>query len=89
MANVDVSYKGQIIATVNNGEEKILKTAGKYCEDNISLQLVGEEISKEDCITWETINENGEVVAARLYGPKPVRARQYKQRESLETVILG
>lgn len=89
MANVDVSYKGQIIATVNNGEEKILKTAGKYCEDNISLQLVGEEISNEDCITWETINENGEVVAARLYGPKSVRTRQYQQRNSLETVILG
>ena len=53
------------------------------------MQLVGEEISNEDCITWETINENGEVVAVRLYGPKPVRASQYEQRKSLESVILG
>lgn len=89
MANVDISYKGQKIATVNNGEEKILKTTGKYCEDNISLQLIDGEISNEDCITWESINENGEVVSARLYGSKPVRANQYYQRKSLESVILG
>ena len=88
MANVDISYKGQSIGSVNNEEEKILKTAGKYCEDNITLQLVGEEIPPGSCFTIETVNEKGEVVTAKLYGVKPVAPSKYYSEDSLETVSL-
>ena len=88
MANVDISYKGQSIGSVNNEEEKILKTAGKYCEDNITLQLIGEEIPPGSCFNLETVNEEGEVVTAKLYGVKPVAPSKYYSEDSLETVSL-
>ena len=88
MANVDISYKGQSIGSVNNEEEKVLKTAGKYCEDNITLQLVGEEIPPGSCFNLETVNGEGEVVTAKLYGVKPVAPSKYYSEDSLETVSL-
>ena len=88
MANVDISYKDQSIGSVNNEEEKVLKTAGKYCEDNITLQLVGEEIPPGSCFNLETVNEEGEVVTAKLYGVKPVAPSKYYSEDSLETVSL-
>ena len=88
MANVDISYKGQSIGSVNNEEEKVLKTAGKYCEDNITLQLIGEEIPTGSCFNLETVNEEGEVVTAKLYGVKPVAPSKYYSEDSLESVSL-
>ena len=88
MANVDISYKDQSIGSVNNEEEKVLKTAGKYCEDNITLQLVGEEIPPGSCFNLETVNGEGEVVTAKLYGVKPVAPSKYYSEDSLETVSL-
>lgn len=88
MANVDISYKDQSIGSVNNEEEKVLKTAGKYCEDNITLQLVGEEIPPGSCFNLETVNEGGQVVTAKLYGVKPVAPSKYYSEDSLETVSL-
>ena len=88
MANVDISYKDQSIGSVNNEEEKVLKTAGKYCEDNITLQLVGEEIPPGSCFNLETVNGEGEVVTAKLYGVKPVTPSKYYSENSLETVSL-
>lgn len=38
MADVEVSYKGSTIATMNASGTKTLETSGKYCEDDITVQ---------------------------------------------------
>lgn len=38
MANVNVSYKGNSISQFSEGT-KVLATSGKYCEDNISVEV--------------------------------------------------
>lgn len=40
MADVTLTYKGQNILELNESSEEIIKTAGKYCEDDISLSYV-------------------------------------------------
>ena len=93
MANVDVSYKGQIIVTVNNGEEKILKTAGKYCEDNISLQLTGEEPLQGKTYTLETWDEDGEAISIEEYGnriiPPTNHSYQKSGADNVKTLVIG
>lgn len=37
MADVDISYKGNVIASMNDSGTAILETAGKYCEDDITV----------------------------------------------------
>lgn len=36
-SDLTISYKNNVIATVDTSETKILETAGKYCEDNIVI----------------------------------------------------
>ena len=40
MADVTLTYKGQNILELSESGNKTIKTAGKYCEDNISLAYV-------------------------------------------------
>lgn len=40
MADITLSYKGATIAEISASGTKTLKTGGKYCEDDISLQYV-------------------------------------------------
>ena len=42
MAGVTIGYKGNTIATIQGSGSKILKTAGKYCEGDISVDYVQE-----------------------------------------------
>lgn len=42
MAGVTIGYKGSTIATIQGGGSKTLKTAGKYCEGDISVDYVQE-----------------------------------------------
>ena len=37
MADVEIKYKGASIATLNETGTKMLKTSGKYCEDDITV----------------------------------------------------
>lgn len=45
MADITLSYKGSTIATMNASGSKTIETAGKYCEDDISLAYVKDESS--------------------------------------------
>ena len=38
MADLTIKYKGQPIAEMTESGTKTLKTAGKYCEDDISVE---------------------------------------------------
>lgn len=38
MADLTIKYKGQPIAELSDSGTKTLKTAGKYCEDDISVE---------------------------------------------------
>lgn len=37
MADVDISYKGNVIASMNDSGTTTLETAGMYCEDDITV----------------------------------------------------
>lgn len=37
MADVDISYKGNVIASMNDSGTTTLETAGMYCEDDITI----------------------------------------------------
>ena len=41
MADVTLTYKGQNILELSESGNKTIKTAGKYCEDDISLAYTG------------------------------------------------
>lgn len=43
MADVNISYKGTTIATMDASGSKTLNTQGKYCEDNITVQYTDPE----------------------------------------------
>lgn len=43
MADVNISYKGSPIATMDASGSKTLNTQGKYCEDNITIQYTDPE----------------------------------------------
>ena len=43
MADVNISYKGSSIATMDESGSKTLNTQGKYCEDNITVQYTDPE----------------------------------------------
>ena len=53
---VTVSYKGETIASMNTGGTKTLKTAGKYCEGDITLGYVPDGITPTGSVS---INANG------------------------------
>ena len=38
MADLTIKFKGQSIVELSESGTKTLKTAGKYCEDNISVE---------------------------------------------------
>lgn len=42
MAGVTIGYKGSTIATIQGGGSKTLKTSGKYCEGDITVDYVQE-----------------------------------------------
>ena len=47
MADVEIKYKGASIATLNETGTKTLKTAGKYCEDDISVSYTKSAVPAE------------------------------------------
>ena len=51
---VTVSYKGETIASMNAGGTKTLKTAGKYCEGDITLGYVPDGITPSGSISITT-----------------------------------
>ena len=53
--SVKVSYKGAEIASVSTDATKVLKTSGKYCEDDISI------INTQDGSSGGFFHESGEI----------------------------
>lgn len=48
MADVTLKYKNNVIAELNDTSNKILKTSGKYCEADISVEYVKSSVSKPE-----------------------------------------
>ena len=47
MADVEIKYKGALIAALDASGTKTLKTAGKYCEDDISVSYTKSAVPAE------------------------------------------
>ena len=47
MADVEIKYKGASIAALDASGTKTLKTAGKYCEDDISVSYIKSAVPAE------------------------------------------
>ena len=47
MADVEIKYKDAVIATLNETGTKTLKTAGKYCEDDITVSYTKSAVPAE------------------------------------------
>ena len=47
MADVEIKYKDAVIATLNETGTKTLKTAGKYCEDDIAVSYTKSAVPAE------------------------------------------
>lgn len=66
---VTVSYKGETIASMNTGGTKTLKTAGKYCEGDITLGYVPDGITPSGSLnitangTYDVTDKASAVVA--------------------------
>ena len=66
---VTVSYKGETIASMNTGGTKTLKTAGKYCEGDITLGYVPDGVTPSGSInitangTYDVTDKASAVVA--------------------------
>ena len=56
MAGVTIGYKGSTIATIQGTGAKTLKTSGKYCEGDISVDYVKEGITPSGSVS---ITANG------------------------------
>lgn len=59
MAGVTIGYKGNTIATIQGSGSKTLKTAGKYCEGDISVDYVQEGGSGITPTGTKSITANG------------------------------
>ena len=59
MADVDISYKGSIIASMSASGTKILETEGKYCEDDITINY-----TKAGITVTETLDPNGGTIVS-------------------------
>lgn len=66
MANVEISYKGNTIASMNASGSKTLKTAGKYCEGDIGVEysaptptLISKSISANGTYNATAYNADG------------------------------
>lgn len=59
MAGVTIGYKGNTIATIQGSGSKTLKTAGKYCEGDISVDYVQE--GGGSGIASGIVNQNGTI----------------------------
>lgn len=47
MADVEIKYKGAVIATLDETGTKTLKTSGKYCEDDITVSYTKSAVPAE------------------------------------------
>lgn len=62
MADVEISYRGNVIASMDDSGSKTLQTAGKYCDDDISIEYV-----KPSGGAWNWIGKNATLVKTELY----------------------
>lgn len=75
--SVTIKYKGNTIASANTDTTKTLKTSGKYCEDDITIENVqdgGTEIT--DGIVVKARNADGYATEVDLYGTDTIYASQ-------------
>ena len=71
MADLTVRYKGNPITELSESGTKTLKTAGKYCDADISVEYVkpagGGGGGAIEPYTEETYDSNGNLIAAVMH----------------------
>ena len=93
MAEVNVTYKGENILTMNDYGEKILNTEGKYCEDDIDVEFVDDvwpEGAKRGVEPYieEIYDSDGNLIDAKLYGYTKIRDYAFHYGHNLALTSL-
>ena len=91
MADLTVRYKGNPITELSESGTKTLKTAGKYCEGDITVEYAkpaGGGGGAIEPYTEETYDSNGNLISAVMHGHKNVRSSAFSGCSSLTSVTM-
>ena len=92
MADLTVRYKGNPITELSESGTKRLKTAGKYCEDDIIVEYAkpaGGGGGAIEPYTEETYDSNGNLISAVMHGHKNGRNKAFYECSSLSSVTIA
>lgn len=86
--SVNIKYKNNSIAELSDTGTKTLKTAGKYCEDDISVEYTkptGGGGATEPYVE-EVYNTLNELISATLHGHKVIRSYGFYNSRNLTSI---
>lgn len=92
MADLTIKFKGQPIVELSESGTKTLKTAGKYCEGDITVEYskpAGGGGGAIEPYTEETYDSNGNLIAVVMHGHKNIRNKAFYECSSLASVTIG
>ena len=93
MADLTIKYKDQPIVELSESSTKTLKTGGKYCEGDISVEYVkpagGGGGGAIEPYTEETYDSNGNLIAVAMHGHTNIRNKALYECSSLASVTIG
>lgn len=88
MADVEIKYKGASIAALNASGTKTLKTAGKYCEDDITVSYTKSAVPAETNHRHYEYDNPTAVSGAGNYVTVVSGDETLKQVRSMETLVV-
>ena len=89
MADLIINYKGQTVLELSESGTKTLKTAGKYCEDDITVGYVKPAGGgATEPYIEETYDIDGNLIAVVMHGHKNVRSSAFQGCKSLTSITI-
>ena len=92
MADLTIKYKGQPIAELSESGTKTLKTAGKYCEDDLTVEYAkpagGGGGGATEPYIEEVYDSSGNLIDATLHGHTIIRSYAFYYCSSLALTSL-
>lgn len=87
--SVNIKYKNNSIAKLTDTGTKTLKTAGKYCEDDIIVENTKDGGGATEPFVEETYDSSGNLKTAILHGYPVVRSAMFQNCTTLIGVLIS